>query len=109
MSSKIGRVDAFAGPCGTEVSVLWDAINELDREECYVLLSLWGIGRLAVSDREVAEELSIDVEEVWNLQDGALRMLGLHWLMSFPLGTAYRDFPGLAEPDMGAVELPKAA
>ena len=57
------KVDAFVGSCGTEVSVLWEAIGELDRDQCYVLVSLWGIGRLAVSDREVAEELDIDVAD----------------------------------------------
>ena len=103
------KVDAFVGSCGTEVSVLWEAIGELDRDQCYVLVSLWGIGRLAVSDREVAEELDIDVESVWDLQDGALRMLGLHWLMSHPLGTAYRDAIERAEAVLEAVDLPRAA
>lgn len=103
------KVDAYVGSCDSEVSVLWEAIGELDRDQCHVLLSLWGIGRLTVSDAVVAAELDIDVESVWDLHDSALRMLGLHWLMSHPLGTAYRDASEQAEAVLQAVDLPTAA
>ena len=70
-----------------EKFTIWDAIAALDGEHCHVLFAQWGIGRMPESDDEVALEIGLEVEEVWEMQERALRELGFYWLMSQALGT----------------------
>ena len=92
-----------------EKFTIWDAIAALDGEHCHVLFAQWGIGRMPESDDEVAIEIGLDVKEVWEMQERALRELGFSWLMSQTLGTAYRDVIDRAESDSIRATFPKAA
>ena len=59
---------------------LMRAVSELEVEEQEVVRRRWGLGRPLQSDEEVAEQLGLDVEVVWDLHDRALNTLGFLWL-----------------------------
>jgi DNA-directed RNA polymerase sigma subunit (sigma70/sigma32) len=70
---------------------LVQTLEELDELHLHVLRAQWGIGREAASDKVVADELGLRVEQVWQMQDSALAHLGYVWLTS----VARADISGL--------------
>lgn len=84
----------------TEVSPLWSrrngvatlsqAILELEQNERFVITRRWAIGHQLQSDEEIADELGVDLQIVWDLHDQGLQTLGFLWLTETLL-PAYLD------------------
>jgi DNA-directed RNA polymerase sigma subunit (sigma70/sigma32) len=56
------------------------AISELEPDERFVITRRWAIGHQLQSHEEIADELGVDLQRVWDLHDQGLQTLGFLWL-----------------------------